>query len=122
MIVKLVALGILVATSYRATPLQTKPSCADRHHCETANGENVSELGVAVSQDFLDSGVLHYGDCLYIDGVGFRLVNDCLNRRHKKHIDIFVYTLAEEKRFGVKHLQVWLVSVMPKTKIARRKL
>jgi 3D (Asp-Asp-Asp) domain-containing protein len=107
--IKCVLLGILVATSYRPVPQQTKPECTSRDHCRTANNENVSELGVAVSQDFLDSGVLHYGDCLYIDGLGFRLVNDCLNRRYKKRIDVFVYEKVEEKRFGVRHLKVWLV-------------
>lgn len=109
MMTELILLGTLTATSYRAVPEQTKPECTDRHHCETAIGENVSELGVAVSQDYLSSGILHYGDCLYIDGVGFRLVNDCLNRRYKKRIDVFVYTKAEEHAFGIRRLKVWIV-------------
>ena len=120
MLVKVLLLGILTATSYRPVPAQTKPECTSRDHCRTANNENVSELGVAVSQDFLDSGRLHYGDCLYIDGVGFRVVNDCLNRRYKESVDVFVYTLKEERAFGVRHLKVWLIrSMQPvKTKIA----
>ena len=109
MTIEALLLGTLLATSYRPIAAQTKPSCIDRHRCETANGENVSELGVAVSQDYLDSGILHYGDCLYIDGVGFRLVNDCLNRRYKKRIDVFVYTAQEEKAFGVRRLRVWKI-------------
>ncbi len=115
MIIEAILLGTLTATSYRPTPAQTKPECTSRDHCRTANNENVSELGVAVSQDYLRSGILHFGDCLYIDGVGFRLVNDCLNSRYRKRVDVFVYTLAEERRFGVKHLKVYLV----KTEIAR---
>jgi 3D (Asp-Asp-Asp) domain-containing protein len=118
MMAEMMLLGILTCTSYRATPVQTKPSCTDRHHCETANGENVSQLGVAVSQDYLNSGVLHYGDCLYIDGVGFRIINDCLNRRYKRRVDVFVYTLAQEKKFGVQHLKVWLMP-SPKTEITK---
>lgn len=117
MYIKAIFLGVLMATSYRPVPAQTKPTCLDRHHCETANGENVSELGVAVSQDFLDSGQLHFGDCLYIDGVGFRLVNDCLNYRYKKRIDVFVYTKDEEKAFGVRHVKVWIVCKPTSTKI-----
>lgn len=109
MIVKLVLLGVLQATSYRAVPAQTKPECTGRHHCETAINENVSELGVAVSQDLLDSGKVHYRDVLFIDGVGYRIVNDCLNRRVHNSVDIFVYTYAEEKIFGVRHLKVWVV-------------
>ncbi len=118
MIVELLLLGTLTATSYRAVPEQTKPSCTDRSHCETANGDNVSELGVAISQDFLDSGIVHFGDCLYIDGVGFRIVNDCMHRRHKRCVDVFVYTYAEEKKFGTRHLKVWVVRAPVKTKIA----
>jgi 3D (Asp-Asp-Asp) domain-containing protein len=109
MLIKALLLGALQATAYRPVAWQTKPECTSRDHCRTANNENVSELGVAVSQDFLNSGVLHYGDCLYIDGVGFRLVNDCLNSRYRKSVDIFVYTQAEERKFGVRHLKVWLV-------------
>jgi len=118
MIIKALLLGTLIATSYRPVPWQTKPECMSRDHCRTANNENVSELGVAVSQDFLDSGVLHYGDCLYIDGVGFRLVNDCLNRRYTKSVDVFVYTQKEERAFGVRHLKVWLITQPVKTEIA----
>lgn len=121
MIVKAILLGTLVATSYRAVPEQTKPECTGRHHCETSDGENVSELGVAVSQEYLNSGLIHYGDCLYISGVGFRLVNDCLNSRYTKRIDVFVYTYAEEKAFGVRHLKVWLIKTQSaKTKIANK--
>jgi 3D (Asp-Asp-Asp) domain-containing protein len=109
MIVKLILLGVLQATSYRAVPNQTKPECTSRNHCRTSIGENVSELGVAVSQDLLASGAIHYRDVLFIDGVGFRIVNDCLNARVHNAVDVFVYTQAEEKSFGVRHLQVWLV-------------
>jgi 3D (Asp-Asp-Asp) domain-containing protein len=117
--VHLILLGILTCTSYRPVPEQTKPECTSREHCRTANDDNVSELGVAISQDFLDSGIIHYGDCVYIDGFGYRLVNDCMHRRHKKRVDVFVYTYAEEKKFGVRHLKVWLVQPPSKTKIAK---
>lgn len=110
MLFKAVLLGVLTATSYRPVPAQTKPECTGRHHCETAIGENVSELGVAVSQDLLGSGAVHYRDVLFIDGVGYRIVNDCLNARFRNAIDVFVYTQDEEKAFGTKHLKVWLIS------------
>lgn len=111
MIVKALFLGTLIVTSYRPVAWQTKPECTDRNHCRTANNENVSELGVAVSQDFLSSGLLHYGDCIWIDGVGYRLVNDCLNSRYEKRMDVFVYTRNEEKKFGVKRLKVYRINI-----------
>src|ERR1019366_4964634 len=119
MIIEAILLGTLTVTSYRATPVQTKPSCTDRHHCETSISENVSELGIAVSPDLLASGRVHYRDCVYIPGIGFRIVNDVTNSRLRNTIDVFVYEKAEEKKFGVKHLRVWLVTVSPKMEIAR---
>jgi 3D (Asp-Asp-Asp) domain-containing protein len=110
MIVKLVALGVLLATAYRPVSWQTKPECVNRDKCRTSINENVSELGVAVSQDLLASGQVHYRDVLFIDGVGYRIVNDCLNARIHNSVDVFVYTRAEEKAFGIRHLNVWVVS------------
>jgi len=109
MIVKLILLGYLQATAYRPVPEQTKPECTSRNRCRTAIDENVSELGVAVSQDLLASGQVHYRDVVYIDSVGYRIVNDCLNARIHNAVDVFVYSRAEEKAFGIRHLRVWVV-------------
>lgn len=109
MIIKLILLGTLTATAYQPVSWQTKPECTSRDHCRTAINENVSELGIAVSQDLLASGKVHYRDVLFIDGVGYRIVNDCLNARIHNAVDVFVYTRAEEKTFGVRRLKVWLV-------------
>lgn len=119
MLVQLILIGTLTATSYRAVPAQTKAECTSRDHCRTAIDENVSELGVAISQDLLASGTVHYRDVVYIDGVGYRIVDDCLNKRIRRSVDVFVYTRAEEKAFGVRHLKVWLVSQPTKTEIAK---
>ena len=105
--VKLIAVGLLTVTSYRAVPVQTKPSCKSNSECQTSIGENVSELGCAVSQDLLASGQIHYHDVLYISGLGFRIVNDTMASRIRSSVDVFVYTKKEEKRFGVRHLQVY---------------
>jgi len=110
MIAELILLGTLQATSYRPVPAQTKKECISREHCRTSIDENVSELGVAVSQDLLASGKVHYRDVLWVDTVGYRIVNDCLNARIHNSIDVFVYTRAEEVKFGVRHLKVWVVA------------
>lgn len=120
MIIEAIILGTMTVTSYRAIPAQTKPECTDRHHCETSIGENVSELGIAVSQDLLASGKVHYRDVLLVSGVGPRIVNDCLNSRIHNSVDVFVYTRAEEKAFGVRHLKVWLIRPPSKTEIAAK--
>lgn len=106
---ELVLLGTLTATSYRAVPEQTKPECTSRRHCETSIGENVSELGVALSQDLLAGGKVRYRDVVYIDRVGYRIVDDTMHPRIRRAVDIFVYTEAEERAFGVRQLRVWVV-------------
>lgn len=105
----IVLLGTLTITSYRAVPQQTKATCLDRWHCTTATGDTPSEQGLAVSQDLLASGEVHYGDIVCVDGYGCRIVNDCLNKRHKKAIDLFVYTYAEEKKVNTQHRKTWVI-------------
>jgi 3D (Asp-Asp-Asp) domain-containing protein len=119
MIIEAILLGTMTVTSYRATPAQTKPECKSNHECQTSIGENVSELGVAVSPDLLASGRVHYRDVVYIPGVGYRIVFDTTNRRLRNTVDVFVYEKNEEKRFGVRHLKVWLIQ-SPKTEIAAK--
>lgn len=109
MLVEAILIGTMTITSYRAVPKQTKPECTGRHHCETSISENVSMLGTAVSQDLLASGKVHYRDVLYIPGVGYRIVDDCTHARLRNTVDVFVYTKAQEKAFGVKHLRVWVL-------------
>jgi 3D (Asp-Asp-Asp) domain-containing protein len=104
-------LGTMTITSYRAVPMQTKPECTSRYHCETSIGENVSELGCAVSQDLLKSGKVHYRDVLYIEGHGYRIVNDTMALKNHNAVDLFVYTKAEEHKIGVQHRKVWLIHV-----------
>lgn len=109
MMIEAILIGTMTVTSYRATPEQTKPDCRGRYACTTSIGENVSELGAAISQDLLASGKVHYRDVLFIPSVGYRTVNDCTHHRLRNTVDVFVYTKAQEKAFGVKRLQVWVI-------------
>lgn len=122
MIAKFIVLGILTVTSYRPVAEQTKPECTSRYHCTTSIDDGVTKYGVAVSQDLLKSGRVHYGDILWIDGFGYRVVNDCMGLvRHQNGkvipitnaIDLMVFTRDEEKAIGVRYKKV-LVSAEPK--------
>lgn len=103
-----VLIGNLTLTSYRSVPNQT-----DSAPYYTSIGERVSVRGCAVSRDLLKrwGGPLNYGDLIYIEGVGFRFINDCMAARHKCAVDIWVETYQAEKAIGVKKgRKVWLVS------------
>ena len=108
LILTAVLLGSLQVTSYRSVPSQT-----DDSPYITSIGEHVHPHGVAVSRDLLKrwGGPLDYGDVIYIQGFGFKVVNDCMGEGHTKAVDIWVATYKEEKKVGVKHGLVWLVKL-----------
>lgn len=110
MIAKAILLGILTITSYRPVPEQTKPECQGRFHCTTAIDDGITMYGVAVSQDLLKSGEVHYGDILWIDGYGYRVVNDCMGPKARRAIDLMVFTRNEEKAVGVRHKKVYVAT------------
>lgn len=110
MLIKLVLLGTLQVTAYQARPQDTKPECRSNHNCQTSIGENVNELGIAASQDLLASGTVHYHDVVYVDGIGYRIIFDTMHPRIHNAMDVFVYSTPEERKVGMKHRKVWLVS------------
>lgn len=127
----------LTVTAYRSVRAQT-----DSSPYYTSTGEHVYAGGVAVSRDLLcgacrrlhrrcahpeDKRHLHYGDELYVEGVGLEKINDVMGvytsqrvngkvRRIPitKHADIWVSSLREEKQFFRKHkfnpVRVWKLS------------
>jgi 3D (Asp-Asp-Asp) domain-containing protein len=107
----IVLLGNLSLTSYRSVPEQT-----DDSPFHTAIGERVTVRGCAVSRDLLKrwGGPLDYGDLIYIEGVGFRFVNDCMAARHKQAVDIWVEKYEDEKAFGVRRGRVYIVHPIKK--------
>ncbi len=104
MLFKALLLGVLTVTSYRSVPEQT-----DDSPFITSIGEHVHEGGIAVSQDLLKSGQVRYHDIIYVEGFGFYQVNDTMNQRHVKHVDIWVETLLEEKMVGVQYHKVYVL-------------
>ena len=98
-----------LVTAYRPVPEQTKPECRGRYGCATSIGENVSMLGAAISQELLATGKVRYRDVLFIPGIGYRIVNDCTNRRLRNTVDVFVYTLAQEKALKPHRSSVWVI-------------
>jgi 3D (Asp-Asp-Asp) domain-containing protein len=112
-------LGELIPTAYRSIPSQTKPVGGEW----TASGEHCHVRGCAISQDFLKDKKIQYGDLIYIDGIGFKFVTDCMNKRHKRRCDIWVETALEEHKFELKYkqkpLKVWLIKIKEEIVITR---
>lgn len=104
-----ILIGNMMITSYRSVPNQT-----DSSPFTTSIGERVHPHGIAVSRNLLKrwGGPLDYGDTVYIEGYGVKIVNDCMHERHKNHVDIWVSTAAEEKAIGVKKGNIWLIKAV----------
>lgn len=92
----ILVIGQLQVTSYRSVPSQT-----DDSPFITSIGERVNEHGVAVSQDLLkkNGGPLNYGDMVYIENLGWKVVNDCMHPRYRNRIDVWVKDYKSEKAF-----------------------
>lgn len=103
-------IGQLIVTSYRSVPSQT-----DDTPFITSIGERVHPHGIAVSQDLLkkNGGPLNYGDLVYVENLGFKIINDTMHHRHKQRADVWVPDWKSEKAFDDKYkgrkLKIYLV-------------
>ncbi len=125
LIVTWILIGGMNITAYQPLEVQT-----DNLPCEPANGKFVHMDGVAVSRDLHKrwGGPLNFGDTLYIEGIGVKIVNDVMGKTKcagweagecvrripiMRSIDVFVWTQKEEayywKKFGKKKVKTWKV-------------
>ena len=99
MITKLI-LGVYIAT---VTPTAYQPisTQTDNTPLIAANGKMVHSDGIAVSRDLHErwGGPLKFGDLVYIEGIGYKIVNDVMHERYERRVDILVWTEAEEAEF-----------------------
>lgn len=129
-----VLIGNLTVTSYRSVPQQT-----DSTPYHTSTGAHVEPGGAAISRDLLCGACrklhkrcrhpeyqkkIHYGDWLFVEGYGFRFVNDCMSNTSdirvkgrvkrkliRNQIDIWVRTYQEEKAIDVKRVNVFKIQI-----------
>lgn len=69
----------------------------------TSTNRPVRENMVAVSPDFLNKGILKYGDLVYIDCMEqWYTVEDVMNNRFERRMDIFLFDKAESLKINKK--------------------
>jgi 3D (Asp-Asp-Asp) domain-containing protein len=102
-------MGEFTVTSYRSVPNQT-----DSSPFHTSIGERTNNAVIAVSQDMLRDGRVRYGDVVFIEGVGGRVVLDTMHPRWKNRLDVWVATKKDEaafhKKFKSRKLKVWKIN------------
>lgn len=87
-----------------------------------ASGEFVDDFTVAVSQNMRKNG-WDFGEFVYIpDHNKFYKINDVMNKRFTKRIDVFKWTKAEAKHFGFCNLDVYPIINPDRIKDRRRVL
>lgn len=101
-------LGEFKVTAYRSVRAAT-----DNSPYWSSIGIHTNPWMVAVSQDFLKDGRLQYNDVIFIEGIGFKVVGDAMNKRFTNRFDVWVETYKEEQQFhrefGKKKLKVYLI-------------
>ena len=94
------------ASAYNSVPYQTRPGSSGDI---TAWGDTLVDSipSIAISRDLLDSGLV-YGTMVKIHGYTQKfVVNDKMNRRYTKRIDIhFGKDIRAARKFGVKKLNI----------------
>lgn len=130
-----VFISSMVVTAYQSRPSQT-----DSTPYRTSINERVNGSGVAAHPSLLcrqakistgratfrlchrdagcpDKNKLHYGDVIYIEGVGTKIVNDVMANKTKlgAKLDVWVPTNDAErehyKKFGIRKLRIWLIKI-----------
>ena len=91
--------GLVVLSAY----------CACRLCCEqfadgiTASGTRPQQ-GRTVAANWLP-----FGTRVYLDGVGWRTVEDRMARRFSDRVDVYFDRHADARRFGIRTNKVWVV-------------
>lgn len=65
---------------------------------------------VAVSRDLFDQGWV-FGKKIRIEGLGIFEINDLMNKRFSKRVDVFMWDQDEAKRFGHKTARAALLEI-----------
>ncbi len=103
--IKHVNYNYIIATITAYTPRKIE---TDHTPYIAASGKRVKPGTVAVSRDLFWNGWT-FGKKIYIQGLGIFTINDLMNKKYKKHIDIFMYSYKKAKRFGKRYAKVILL-------------
>ena len=68
----------------------------------TASNKKVKEGYIALSRDIERDFSLHFGDKVYVNGIGVFEFQDRMHKRKKRQIDIFMKSTKNALKFGVK--------------------
>jgi 3D (Asp-Asp-Asp) domain-containing protein len=85
-----------------------------RKHCDdtpliTASGKGVRRGIVALSRDLEEDFDLKFGDLISLEGWGLLEFQDRMNKRWKRRVDVFVWTVKEAVEIGIRESRLYLL-------------
>jgi len=95
----------VTVTAYNPTASQT-----DSDPLIAASMRKVREGTIAVSRDLFDQGWV-FGKKVRIEGLGIFEINDLMNKRYTKRIDVFMWDESQAKKFGKRTIKAALLSL-----------
>lgn len=95
----------VTVTAYNPVEEQT-----DSDPLIAASMRKVREGTVAVSRDLFDQGWV-FGKKIRIEGLGIFEINDLMNKRYTKRVDVFMWDEAEARKFGKRTIKAALLSL-----------
>lgn len=96
---------VVTVTAYNPTEEQT-----DSDPLIAASMRKVRSGTIAVSRDLFDQGWV-FGRKVRIEGLGIFEINDLMNKRFTKRIDIFMWDEDQARRFGKKNAKAALLEI-----------
>lgn len=95
----------VTVTAYNPTERQT-----DSDPLIAASMRKVRLGTIAVSRDLFDQGWV-FGRKVRIEGLGIFEINDLMNKRYTKRIDIFMWDEDQARQFGKKNIKAALLEI-----------
>jgi len=108
----------------KLTRYTNRPEETDSTPHHTASGRIVYDGSCAVSQDLYGPVLkrdnkkgrgIWPGDLIYVSSLNeYFVVEDTMNKRHKKHVDIFTYVkdLKKAQKFGLKRSDIYVIRLI----------
>jgi 3D (Asp-Asp-Asp) domain-containing protein len=103
----------VLATGYSSTPFQTDSTPFITAH-NTPTREGVLAMSRDLLRNYTADAPFTFGDRVHIDGVGDFLVEDSMNARWQRRVDIWFPSKMEARRFGVH--DVYLTAIVGESK------
>lgn len=95
----------VTVTAYNPVEEQT-----DSDPLIAASMRKVREGTVAVSRDLFDQGWV-FGKKIRIEGLGIFEINDLMNKRYTKRVDVFMWDEGQARKFGKRKIKAALLSL-----------